>query len=287
MNSFLKVLSNFSFSDLLRKFQNWEAIVLLKISNKKQLLTAICLFACAFAGSLSVYAATDNSHGNGHHMLSSLSDAKANPVATVTDGHGFVQHMLNAADNLESYSFNYKMSALKGDKTQIEQGDFYFKKPKLMRLEVTEGKRKGSVAVLQSDGRVHGKAPGLGFLASMMTLAPDSRFLRSVNGYPMVDSDFCSLARALKKFLDDGATAKITTHTVSERFQHQPSHLIEVYTDKTQTQLFKRVFVDANSYLPVEWYDYEDGKLSSESSWQNFKNDPGMPATLFSLKGDN
>jgi outer membrane lipoprotein-sorting protein len=283
MSRCLKALSDFCFSDLLRKFQNWEALMLLKKSGKKQLLTAICLLVYAFSGTLSVSAATDTSHGNSHKLLSSLSDAKANPVATFTDGHGFVQHMMNAADSLDSYSFNYKMSALKGDKTLVEQGDFYFKKPKLMRLEVTEGKRKGSIAVLQSDGRVHGKAPGLGFLASMMTLAPDSRFLKSVNGYPMVDSDFCSLARALKKFLDDGATAKITTHTVSERIAHQPAHLIEVYTDKTQTQLFKRVFVDANSYLPVEWYDYEDGKLSSESSWQNFKNDPGMPATLFSL----
>ena len=261
--------------------------MLLKNSSKKMFLTALCLLSMAVSGTSGVIAASDTSHGNNHKLLSSLADAKANSVATFTDGHGFVQHMMDAADSLESYSFNYKMSALKGEKAIVEKGDFYFKKPKLMRLEVTEGKRKGSVAVLQSDGRVHGKAPGLGIFASMITLAPDSRFLKSVNGYPMVDSDFGSLARALKKFLDDGATAKITTHTVSERIAHQPSHLIEVFTDKTQTQLFKRVFVDANSYLPVEWYDYEDGKLSSESSWQNFKNDPGMPATLFSLKGDN
>ncbi len=259
----------------------------LKNFPKKMFFTVLCLLAMAASGMSGVGAATDTSHGNSHKLLSSLADAKASPVATFTDGHGFVQHMMDAADSLNSYSFNYKMSALKGEKTLVEKGDFYFKKPKLMRLEVTEGKRKGSVAVLQSDGRVHGKAPGLGIFASMITLSPDSKFLRSVNGYPMVDSDFGSLARALKKFLDDGATAKITTHTVSERIAHQPSHLIEVYTDKTQTQLFKRVFVDAGSYLPVEWYDYEDGKLSSESSWQNFKNDPGMPATLFSLKGDN
>ena len=30
--------------------------------------------------------------------------------------------------------------AVKGDKTMVEKGDFYFKKPRLMRLEVTEGK---------------------------------------------------------------------------------------------------------------------------------------------------
>lgn len=283
----MKVLSNSCFGYLLRKFQNWEAFMLLKNSGKKQLSTALCLLVIVASSLSGARAAGDTGTGNGHKLLSSLADAKANPAATFTDSHVFVQHMMNAAEALDSYSFNYKMSALKGDKTLVEKGDFYFKKPHLMRLEVTEGKRKGSVAVLQADGRVHGKAPGLGIFASMITLAPDSRFLKSVNGYPMVDSDFGSLARALKKFLDDGATAKITAHTVSERINHQPAHLIEVYTDKTQTQLFKRVFVDAGSYLPVEWYDYEDGKLSSESSWQNFKNDPGMPATLFSLKGDN
>lgn len=254
---------------------------------RKTLTAAFALLAVGTTCTCVASAANDTNHAKGHQLISSLSDAKASPVATFTDGHAFVHRMISAAETLEAYSFSYKMSALKGDKNVVEQGDFYFKKPHLMRLEVKEGKRKGSVAVLQSDGRVHGKAPGLGIFASMITLAPDSRFLKSVNGYPMVDSDFGSLAHALQKFLDSGASAKITTHTVSERLQHQPAHLIEVYTDKTQTQLFKRVFVDANSYLPVEWYDYEDGKLSSESSWQNFKSDPGLPATLFSLKGDN
>lgn len=247
-------------------------------------LTAIC---CAAVLSGQAFALAANDTHNTKRLISSLADMKPAQTATFTDGHSFVQQMLNAADNLNCYSFNYKMSAIKGDKTIVEKGDFYFKKPRLMRLEVTEGKRKGSVAVLQSDGRVHGKAPGLGIFASMITLAPDSKFLKSVNGYPMVESDFHSLAQALKKFLDDGAVAKVTTHTVSERLRHQPSHLIEVYTDKTQSRLFKRVFVDANNYLPVEWYDYEDGKLSSESSWQNFKSDPQMPVALFSLKGDN
>ncbi|HIA51864.1 MAG TPA: hypothetical protein EYN91_07210 [Candidatus Melainabacteria bacterium] len=242
----------------------------------KSITAALALIAVVTTCSNTAVIANDTNHGKGQ-LISSLSDAKATPVATFTDGHSFVHKMIAAADTLDAYSFSYKMSALKGDRNVIEKGDFYF----------TEGKRKGSVAVLQSDGRVHGKAPGLGIFASMITLAPDSKFLRSVNGYPMVDSDFGSLAHALQKFLDNGATAKITTHTVSERLGHQPSHLIEVYTDKTQSQLFKRVFVDANSYLPVEWYDYEDGKLSSESSWQNFKSDPGLPATLFSLKGDN
>ncbi|MCC6980243.1 MAG: hypothetical protein IT343_18130 [Candidatus Melainabacteria bacterium] len=248
-------------------------------------LLSMAGFAAVLAAQ-SVAIAGNDAHDS-KRLISSLADMKPAQTATFSDGHSFVQHMLNSADSLESYSFNYKMSAVKGDKTVVEKGDFYFKKPRLMRLEVTEGKRKGSVAILQADGRVRGKAPGLGVFASMITLSPDSKFLRSVNGYPMVQSDFHSLAQALKKFLDDGASAKITTHTVSERLGHKPSHLIEVYTDKTQSRLFKRVFVDANNYLPVEWYDYEDGKLSSESSWQNFKSDPTMSVALFSLKGDN
>jgi len=250
---------------------------------KKTFAAALTLFAVGTTCLCTASFASDASHSKGPQLISSLSDVKPGPVATFTDGHEFVRKMISAADTLDAYSFSYKMSAVKGDKNVVEKGDFYFKKPHLMRLEVTEGKRKGSVAVLQSDGRVHGKAPGLGVFASMITLSPNSKFLQSVNGYPMVDSDYRSLAQALQKFLESGATAKITAHTVSERLSHQPSHLIEVYTDKSQTQLFKRVFVDANSYLPVEWYDYEDGKLSSESSWQNFKSDPGLPATLFSL----
>ncbi len=117
--------------------------MLLKNSGNRSLLSVLCLIVVIASGAISASATNDQSHSAGHHLLSSASDAKATPVATFTDGHGFVQHMMNAADALESYSFNYKMSALKDNKTLVEKGDFYFKKPKLMRLEVTEGKRKG------------------------------------------------------------------------------------------------------------------------------------------------
>lgn len=237
---------------------------------------------------ISTSASSNNGNGKSEgNKLISAATISPTQLAASTDAHSFIEHMVTSADSLDSYSFSYQMSAFKDGKSVVEKGDFYFKKPRLMRLEVTEGKRKGSVAVLESNGKVRGKAPGLGFLTSMISLSPDSSYLKSVNGYPMCDSDYFSLARALKEFLQKGCTAKMTKHVVAESTGHQPSHLIEVYTDKSATQLFKRVFVDADSYLPVEWYDYEDGKLSSQSSWRNFQSNKSLPATLFSLKGDN
>lgn len=226
------------------------------------------------------------SKNEGNKLISSAT-ISSTQLAASSDPHAFIEHMISSADAMDSYSFSYQMTAFKNGKSVTEKGDLYFKKPRLMRLEVKEGKRAGSIAILESNGRVKGKAPGLGFLSSMISLSPDSDFLKSLNGYPMCDSDYFSLARALKDFLQKGSSAKITKHVVAESTGHQPSHLIEVYTDKTCTQLFKRVFVDADSYLPVEWYDYVDGKLSSQSSWRNFQSNKSLPATLFSLKGDN
>ncbi|HEY9788421.1 MAG TPA: hypothetical protein V6D17_23735 [Candidatus Obscuribacterales bacterium] len=228
--------------------------------------------------------ATKHLSRSGGQLVGVLSGASPNAaVKEMKDGSGFIEKMYAAADLLNDYSFDYRMTVYKSDKTVIEGGDFFFKKPKLMRLEVTEGKRDGAVAVLSADGRVRAKLKGMGFL-SMVSLAPYSSFLRSANGYPMVDSDFLSLAQALRSYLREGVTSKVTAAPVSVATLPHAVHILEMYKHE---QLWKRVYVDLDSHLPLEWYDYDDnGKLYALSTWHNFKSNLGLSDQLFTIKGD-
>ncbi len=203
--------------------------------------------------------------------------------AAYKDASPFIDRMLKAADSYPDYVFDFTMVNIKGKK-QTEVGKFYFKKPRLIRLEEVGNFRKGSVAVLGANGKVRAK-PGGTFKFVSVELAPNSDLLRGANGYPMVDSDLTSLAEALKKFIDkDGCVARVTENPVATSGDSK-NYMLEVYHKSLEGQIFKRVAVDPKSMLPVEWWDYIDGQLSSYSVWNNFKGNVGLSDDLFTLKG--
>src|SRR5207244_130021 len=72
-------------------------------------------------------------------------------------GNDFVEAMFASADALNDYSFHYEMAAFKGHNKVYEEGYFSFKRqPRLMKIQITAGPKKGSVAVMEKDGKVHG-----------------------------------------------------------------------------------------------------------------------------------
>ncbi len=198
----------------------------------------------------------------------------------------FIERMLKAADSYKDYVFEYEMTNYKGKKL-IEKGKFYFKKPRMMRLEEVGSFRKGSIAVMGSGGKIKAK-PGGALSFMTVDLAPSSDYLRSANGYPMVDSDLSSLAQALKTFIEkDSCVARVTENTVQSS-SNAPSqvYMLEVYHGSNfEGEIFKRVAIDPKSMLPVEWWDYIDGKLSSHSIWNNFKGNVGLADDVFTIKG--
>ncbi|MBU6453232.1 MAG: hypothetical protein KGS72_15725 [Cyanobacteria bacterium REEB67] len=196
----------------------------------------------------------------------------------MADGADFIQKMQSAADSYQDYYFEYKMSAFKHG-TVVEEGKFWFKKPRLLRLEEIGEFKHGCTAILTASGKVKAKAGGaLGVFT--VDLAPQNNMLRSANGYPMVQSDLSSLAAALRKFLAEGKTAKVSQNALQISSQPQKVHILEIYQNPNH-QIYKRVAVDSNSFLPVEWWDFESGKLVSHSIWKTFKGNIALSNTLF------
>ncbi len=204
----------------------------------------------------------------------------------MVDGAGFVDKMVSSADSYQNYSFDYTMKVFKGKKTIVEQGVFYFKKPRLIRLEETGDFKKGSVAILGPNGKVKAHMGG-SFKMFVVELDADSNMLKSANGHPMVESDFTSLAQALKHFLKTGVTCQVTKEAFDMKAEHDKVYILELRKSHDQTKIWKRVAVSSRTHLPLQWWDYDDdGNLWSHANWDSFKPNQQLADSIFNIKGD-
>lgn len=212
--------------------------------------------------------------------------SSAAPAAVSTtnykDGQQVISKMCTVASALDNYSSAYAMAVYKSRKPDRETGVFAFKKPKLMRVEVRTGPKKGAMAILAKDGKVHGHLGGA-FKFFKGAVSPDSSFVKALNGFPMVGTDFCSLADYLQNMLKQGNFSRVSKEPTQTSKTSTPTYLLEMYANKSGSeQLLKRIYVDPKTWLPVYWEDYTDGKLWSESSWQDLKLNVDFPSDYFS-----
>ncbi len=204
------------------------------------------------------------------------------------DGSNIVSKMLAAANNINSYSCNYQMLVFKNNPPIKETGVMYFRKPRLYRVEVKEGPKKGSIAVLCADGKVHGHLGGwLKYFQS--AVPPDSDLAKASNGFPMAGTDYISLAQYLTNMLKQGNNSLVSLSPITTAKTTMDTYVLDMYsgsdnkTGKTEPLLIKRVYINPQNYLPVDWEDYRKGKLWSESSWNGLQINSALPDDLFQL----
>lgn len=204
---------------------------------------------------------------------------------SMKDGKALIDNWYKASDSYNSYQFNYVMTCYKPNGTVTDTGNLFFKKKRLMRIEQTGGPKKGSVAVLQADGKVKAH-PGGALRFFSATLSPESDMLLSANGWPMVKSDFLSLAEAVQGYIKGGDCPKMTETPVQVPGHAEKLNVFELYKGGPNGPIFKRALFDADTNLPIEWWDYKDGALFAHSTWSNFKAN-NLSDNVFTLKGDN
>ena len=244
--------------------------------------SALALIVLATASLAAGTVAAPSTNAVASTKIASLTDAQSNNWQ-FSDGSDFIKALVQTTANLKSYSFKYHMKAFKGSKVIDEQGNFYFKHPRLMRFEETGDFRKGSVAVLNKEGKIRAHMGGpLKFV--VLTLSPESSQARSANNYPVIDSDLLSLSKYLEGMLKRGFKSRVTTQAMTYSVHPQPAFVLELYKEKNGTTITeKRIIVDKETNLPVEWQDYSDGKLYSISYWSNIRPNIELSDKLFDL----
>lgn len=202
-------------------------------------------------------------------------------VEPMRDGTAFIETMAQKVEKLNDYSLLFETRSFKKGSTVVDAGKLYFKKPKMMRVEETGEFNRGSVAVIQKDGKARAKGGGIAGLV-VLTLSPSDKTLDAANGDKMEDSDFASLVRVLKERLRSGQAARVSEKPVTAGGVGEPSYVLELYKSNEPKVCTKRIWVHATSYLPVRWDDY-DYKTPCLSTWKDVKANMGLSDELFKL----
>jgi len=202
-----------------------------------------------------------------------------------SDGTGLINKMVAASSRMDNYSFEYKMSVFKTSKATEQIGTVYFRKPKLLHVDIKKGPNKGVVAILCDDGKIHGHLGGaMKFFP--FAIPPESGYAKAINGAPMSQMDFYSLALYLKNMVKVGNLSLISNQNVATKNTPIGTCILNMYAlDKNgsspEPRLLKRIYVNPQTYLPIFWEDYIDGKLLSQSLMQNVRCHLALPDGLF------
>jgi outer membrane lipoprotein-sorting protein len=200
-------------------------------------------------------------------------------VGKTVDGTELISDWASAANDLKAYTYTYEMTVFKGKKSIFEKGNFYFEKPRLLRVEEVGEYKKGAVAVIGKDGKIRGHLGGA-LSPFTVTLSESSDQLLSANGYPMVDSDYASMSKVTQSFLKQGMKSRVTDRPVQADGHPEKVYILEIYNGST---LFKRAYINAQTLLPVEWFDYQDGRLFARTVWKNLRVSANLSDDLFKL----
>jgi outer membrane lipoprotein-sorting protein len=198
------------------------------------------------------------------------------------DGKEFIDDMKSTLDSYNTYSFQYEMTVFKGKKVTEEKGNFYFKKPNLMRAEEIGNYKKGAIAVVDKNGKIKGHLGGA-LSAFTVTLQKDSDMLRSANGYSLLDSDFSSMAQVMQNFVKKGMQSKLSNRPINIEGISSKVYVLELYKGSQNPELFKRAYVDPKTLTPVEWFDYINGQLFAHTIWKNLQININLKDDIFTI----
>lgn len=191
------------------------------------------------------------------------------------DGRSVLQSMQEKVKHMKGYSFDSDLTTYRGGKRIKEVGRLYFKSPNLVRFEVIKaGSRSGAVVVKQADGKIRGHMGGA-LSGIKVSLTPDSKILKSANGFSILESDLLSLLSDAKRKADSRLKCLASTGSGQNL---QIVELLEGDGDVTD-----RIGVSPNEKLPEVWNLFSDSKLLSVLKFENLQARNDLPDSLFTM----
>lgn len=191
---------------------------------------------------------------------------------TVPTPQELLQLITRRFETLKDYQCQLTTTHLKNGQTVTDINNYYFKKPKLIRLEVMNGKDKGSKVVLNKNGKVRARAGGvLGVFT--ITMEPNDKRLQDDDGSSFATTDLGSTIKDIRATLAGGTA----TVTIVERGKRT----YQLQIDRPGKR--DLIVIDAQLQLPIEWYTFSNGRFDSKTEWKNLQMDVGFSDSLFEM----
>lgn len=200
-----------------------------------------------------------------------------------SDGTPMLKSLIERVKSFKDYEYESTLTTVSGKgKAVTESGRFYFKAPHLVRFEaIKAGSRSGSVVVKQPDGKIKGKAGGL-LGAITISLSPDSKLLKTSNGYNILESDLSTLLAAVRSAAASGHRV-LATESPSNFPGLSKVYILELIGGGDN--VLQRIALDPDRKLPVSWSIFNDGKLFSVMNVSKMAVNGNIGDNLFVLGG--
>jgi len=150
-----------------------------------------------------------------------------------------------------------------------------FKKPNLLRLDVLEGKKRGSAVVLNKEGIIRGRNSwGL-----KKTLKPTDKRLKNIRGYTFLNSSLIDKVNRLKKhILETGCGATLTEEDYDSKAAYR-LHIEHIGADNPLTT--EDIWFEKGSYIMLRNIKYEGDNKVTDISWHDFEIDILLDDSIF------
>lgn len=187
----------------------------------------------------------------------------------------FLNNLEDAVNKMHTYRYFKKSENWKGDKYEKKVTMFQFKKPNLMRIDVLEGRKRGSVVLLNKEGKIRGKNR-IGF---KKTLKPTDKRLKNIRGYTFMNSSLSNKIERLKEhILERGCKATLTEEEYMDRHTY---HLHIDHKDADAPVTDEDIWLDKETYIILKNLKYENGQKVTDITVRDFEINIPLDDKLF------
>lgn len=206
-------------------------------------------------------------------------DSMVIPKFGANDGKPLLNSLLGKVKAMHDYWYESSLTTFQKQKPVTEKGRFYFKTPDLIRFEAIDaGSHSGSVVVKQADGKIKAKAGG--FLGGIIvSLSPNSKLLKTPNGYSIVESD---LATLLEGVLHTAGGQNLVASPSPCSYPGLGRALVLELLG-ADNMVIQRLAIDQESKLPVDWLIFDKDKLASICHIEKIVSNANIADSLFQL----
>ena len=219
-----------------------------------------------------------------HGVVSLLAVAFLFPV----DCHGaerideVIASILQNYESVVDYQCRLTVLSYLGNKREERIINFYFKKPKLIRMDILKGTRpgdSGSIGVYKGGDKVAGRRGGL-LSGIVIKVSKDNPLVTTIRGVGLHESDLETVfdqlafykAKGRIEFRDAGSSYVFTCTT------RNPAENEGISKDL--------VWIDSKNFLITRNERYEGDRLVQAASWGEYIVNAGLPEELFDVKFD-
>jgi hypothetical protein len=171
----------------------------------------------------------------------------------------------------------YEWSIL-GRKQEIRYINFYFRSPRLIRMDIIRGNRSGdtgSIGVLREDGKVRGRKGGI-LSPFAVTVNKNSSLATTIRGVTFDESDALAAYDRMKYLLENSRY---------EMSEDSTGWLFEFTLNIPENNITREVlFLSSQNLMPVFTKSYEGNTLVQFVQWRSYLINSGLPVEFFDVR---